>query len=142
MCRRRWPGSPISTTCRRAAPRLFALPLRKINLGVPQAQALDFDQGGFDLGKDLGILPGRLQHELVAPPQHDGPAAAVEAFDDSAGDGIGGHQCLAGQHHEDGLSPHAIRPNPNSTIAKHAGLCKASIAMPSSLFKCSYICTT
>jgi hypothetical protein len=74
---------------------LFALPLRKIN-PLPQAQALDFHQGRFDLGKRLGVLPGGLQHKLVASPQHDGPATAVEAFDDGAGDGIGGHQCLAG----------------------------------------------
>ena len=29
---------------------LFALPLRKINLGVAQSLALDFHQRGFDLG--------------------------------------------------------------------------------------------
>ena len=67
---------------------MFVVPLRKVDLGVAQAHALDLDQGCLELGEGLQVLARGPHHELMAAAQHDGPAPAIEAFDDGPRDAL------------------------------------------------------
>lgn len=71
---------------------LIGRPLREIDLGVAQAEAVQHAQGGFDLGEGARVLAVGAQHEFGAAAQHAGPAAAVVAFDRGARDGADLHQ--------------------------------------------------